>query len=111
MARAGLDRCGRWAAPALIVAANVPDFESVLTIGAAKPIYMLSHRGLSHTLLGVLIGSLILAAIVCMIDRWVSRSNDDTAGPARFPIAFGVVLAGALSHLLLDWFNTYGVQP
>jgi|GEM_PF-7106797 len=111
MARAGLDRYGRWAAPALMLAANLPDAESLLTIGATKPVYLLSHRGLSHTFLGALIGSAIFAGIVCIVDRKVSRAAGDNGKPASWPVAFGVILAGVLSHLLLDWFNTYGVQP
>lgn len=105
LARAGLGRGERWAAPLLVVAANAPDFESLIPAGSTAA-YLLNHRGFSHGILGVLVESIVLTAATFAIVKW--RKIETIAHPAHI---FSVALIGVLSHIALDWLNTYGVHP
>ena len=119
LSRAGLNRFGPWVAPTLMVAANLPDAEIPLLFGD-KLNYVIHHRGLSHSLLGLGIESVILTAVVFAITRlWPRRSTyvEETFAAnaakksAGIPVIFLVCAIGLLSHLALDWLNTYGVRP
>jgi len=105
LARAGLGQGKRWAAPLLVVAANAPDFESLIP-SASTAEYLLYHRGLSHSLVGVLVESLLLTLATLAIVKW--RKLPDAAPPAH---VFAVAFTGVLSHIFLDWLNTYGIHP
>jgi inner membrane protein len=104
LARAGGDRLGPLATPALVVAANFPDIDVVGAIGGGKPWYLCNHRGLTHALVGLAVEAVVLAAIFYAVGRWRGQA-------VRFR---GLLLAaglGLLSHLALDGLNTYGIRP
>ncbi|MBI3846706.1 MAG: metal-dependent hydrolase [Planctomycetes bacterium] len=104
LARAGLDRYGRWALPTLVVAANLPDAEAAWNVWDGKAGYLVHHRGMSHGVIGLAVGTIVLAAIVWILCR---RSRE----PASFRRAVLVSGIGVASHFALDWLNTYGVRP
>lgn len=98
-----------------IVAAEFPDSDliysgSVLKMG--KLGYLLHHRGHTHTI----VWALVSAVMLWFVARWwvarrlpaESRAWFRDTG-ARALLAVAVV--GTLSHLLLDWTNSYGVHP
>jgi inner membrane protein len=103
LGRAGLDRAGRWALPTLAVAANLPDVEGAWQVWGGKAGYLAHHRGLTHSVVGMAIGTLALASIV-----WLWRRRRE---PARFATIALVTAIGVASHFALDWLNTYGVRP
>jgi inner membrane protein len=108
LARAGLDRFGPWAAPVLVAASNLPDVDSVLRHPwSDKVAYLNSHRGLSHTLSGAGVAALALTLAVWLAGRALRKSLHE---PPRFFPVLMLSLVGVLSHLLLDWMNTYGVR-
>ncbi len=109
LARAGFDRFGPWATPVLLVAANLPDAEVPLLFGD-KAMYLAYHRGVSHSFLGFVLEALVVSLVVCGI-AWVRRKREPESPPPKFLAVMFVALVGLLSHLLLDFLNTYGVRP
>lgn len=103
-----------------IVAAEFPDSDlvysgPVLDMGTLG--YLLHHRGHTHTLVWAVVGALMLWGAACW---WVARGRQEgegvlhtqASGAAAWRRALLVVaLVGTLSHILLDWTNSYGVHP
>ncbi len=103
-------RWGPWVAPVAIVSANLPDFETFFTPRADKADYLIHHRGWGHSFLGVAGETLLLATVVWAMGRWLGHRFAEGERPT-FWRAMAVIAPCALSHLLLDWWNTYGVRP
>jgi len=88
-----------------IVAANLPDADLVYTRITAPPVgYLLHHRGHTHTLAGIAVLGVAIAAVCALpairasVGAWRNR--------------FWLLIALALvSHLVLDFWNSYGVHP
>lgn len=97
------------AALSSMVAANLPDADLFYTgVGGDRLAYMLHHRGYTHTVVVALLGALLVWGAVSLLLRWrigAPPSRKD----ARWLCALLVV--SALSHLVLDWTNSYGVHP
>jgi inner membrane protein len=109
LARAGLDRFGPWTTPTLIVAANLPDIDSLFYFPwVNKPKYLVEHRGLSHSLVGLAIEAVVLALVVWLVGKAMRKSLHE---PPRLLPALLLSVIGVISHLLLDWLNTYGIRP
>jgi inner membrane protein len=108
MARAGLAKNRPWAVALLAVSANGPDLDSLIP-PASTAQYLLHHRGISHSLPGLVMEALFLGAVWF---AWLRRRpSSKVSPPPRFLEMFGLALAGTVSHLALDWLNTYGVRP
>jgi len=102
-------RFGATAAIASMIAANLPDADLLYSgIGGDRLRYMLHHRGYTHTVVAAVLGAVLLWALVVLLLRWLGK-----AWPARDDARWLAVLflAGTLSHLVLDWTNSYGVHP
>jgi inner membrane protein len=114
--RAGRDpasgfRTAAWLGGA--VAANLPDADLLYTaLAGDKLLYLLHHRGHTHTLPAALVGAgLTWAAAVAIWRWWASRRGDTppAAGDRRWLL--GLLAVAVFSHLALDWTNDYGVHP
>lgn len=71
--------------------------------------YLKYHRGITHSLLGVTVLGILLAAAVYYLGR---RARAKKTGPpvdARWLLVCS--LLATTSHLLLDFTNAYGVRP
>ena len=102
-------RFGTIAAVSSIVAANLPDADLFYSgLGSDRLRYMLHHRGHTHTVVGAILGAVLLWAFVTRLWRWFGRKWPSRAD-ARWLLV--LLLAGTLSHLALDWTNSYGVHP
>ena len=102
-------RYGATAAIASMIAANLPDADLFYSgIGGDRLRYMLHHRGYTHTVVVAVLGAVLFWAVVALFLRWRGK-----AWPARDDARWllGLFLVGMLSHLLLDWTNSYGVHP
>jgi inner membrane protein len=77
----------------MVVAANLPDADIISWAGGSLT-YIEYHRGIAHSLL-----ALPLMALIPML-LFRSRSWQ----------SYAACLVGVLSHLLLDWTNTYGIR-
>jgi inner membrane protein len=91
-------------------ASNFPDLDLVLTPLAPRPLgYLLQHRGHTHTLLGLLPQALLLLALVWLL--WPRARALLRASPTARAATIGVIAAGLLLHVGMDYLNVYGVHP
>ncbi len=99
LSRAGLNRWCPRATPILLLAVNAPDADIVTALWTALD-YLDSHRGITHSLAAAPVMAALAVAIVRI------------AGRKSFPWLRALLtgLVGVLSHLAMDWTNTYGVR-
>lgn len=97
------------AAASSLVAANLPDADLLYTgVGGDRLGYMLHHRGYTHTVLIAVLGAVLLWGAVSLDWRWRAGA---TMGRVDSRWLLGVLVASVLSHLVLDWTNSYGLHP
>ncbi len=109
VAKAGLERLSPGATALCIVAANAPDADVVTTIWG-RWVYLHHHRGITHSIVGVIVLALLLPLIFYGAERIVARIRGT---PARFKLK-GLMIASLVAtatHPLMDWTNNYGVRP
>ena len=108
LAETGLKRTTRYATVTLLIAANLPDID-VIAHFAGTDTSLYFRRGWSHGILALILLPLVLSALVGLWHRWGERQ---TAGTLPFRPGMIVALSylGVLSHLFLDWLNTYGIR-
>src|SRR5262249_5610630 len=100
---------GPTAAIASMVAANLPDADLFYTgIGGDRLRYMLHHRGYTHTVVVAVLGAILVWVVVMLLRRWHAGEWPGRRDARWLALLF---LAGTLSHLVLDWTNSYGVHP
>jgi inner membrane protein len=118
--RAGLNRKTAYATLAAVLAAEAADLDMLWSF--AGPVEELKHhRGITHTLIGAPLVAAVVVGAVWLLHRWrearrrrrggnpVQKSN---APPAvHWGWLYLTALIAALSHLLLDWTNNYGLRP
>jgi inner membrane protein len=126
--RAGLNRKTAYATVAAVLAAEAADID--IFWGLAGPVEELKHhRGITHTFLAAPVVAGAVVGLVWLFDRWRKRrraaalrkikaptlSADAPVVRAPQAIRWGwlylTALIAALSHLLLDWTNNYGLRP
>lgn len=103
-----------------IAAAEFPDADLVYSgpmVAMGKLGYLLHHRGHTHTV----VWALVSAVVMWWITRWWwqrglkgrERADASSAIVSRVGARalLMLALAGTLSHLLLDFTNSYGVHP
>jgi inner membrane protein len=88
-----------------ILAANLPDADLLYSSRISRPFgSLLHHRGFTHTVPGIVICALAAWSLILFLERRAGKH------PSRRLVGWAAGL-GATSHLILDWFNTYGVHP
>jgi inner membrane protein len=136
--RAGLNRKTAYATLAAVLAAEAADLDMLW--GFAGPVDELKHhRGITHTFWAVPVVAGVVVGAVWLLDRWREKRRQrkysagapsispalagDMGGieqfsrsnPASTPVHWGwlylTACIAALSHILLDWTNNYGVRP
>jgi len=135
--RAGFNRKTAYATLAAVLAAEAADLDVLW--GFAGPVEELKHhRGITHTFWAVPVVAGVVVGAVWLLDRWrKSRrrqsTRSDSFGGGSLPPFSSTVAGGkdgagsphpihwgwlyltafvaALSHLLLDWTNNYGLRP
>lgn len=94
---------GEWnrneATAAVTLGAVLPDADHVASLVGGSEWYVRFHRGLSHSLPGVVVSSLVVALLFARFGHWKDRKR-----------LFLLTLAGQLSHVALDLLNAYGTQ-
>jgi inner membrane protein len=92
-----------------MLAANLPDADLFYSgLGGDRLRYMLHHRGHTHTVLVAIVGAVLVWAVVTLLWRWREQAWPGRQD-ARWLLA--LLLTATLSHLVLDWTNSYGVHP
>jgi inner membrane protein len=106
VARAGLNTQTRLATATLAIAANLPDVD-VLVFATGIPSVAI-RRGRTH---GVLAQAVLPVAFAGLM-LWVGRLKTGGLRPAPANLSWLLVLSyiGVLSHVGLDYLNTYGVR-
>ena len=117
--RAGLNRKTAYATLAAVLAAEAADIDILWSF--AGPVEELKHhRGITHTFIAVPVVAAAAVSVVWLYDHWrrtrpsrkASAINQNAKAP---PLHCGwlylTALLSALSHLLLDWTNNYGLRP
>lgn len=108
ISHAGLNRKTRFATLTLIAAANLPDID-VVTWAESTAVYLRFHRGITHSLMGILVIGIAAGLAAYGLGRKAARSRVGVPVNGRWLVACGLV--GSASHLLLDFTNAYGVRP
>lgn len=113
LARAGLNRASALATVTVVLAAEAPDIDVVSEFGGA--IYAFSHhRGITHTFIGVpLIAGLVVFVVWAgwRLRRHFRPSAAAQNSQPRWGVLYSLACFAALSHILLDFTNSYGVRP
>ena len=106
LARTGFNRRAAYATAAMVIAAELPDIDTIFSLGG--PVTGLEHhRGITHTFLAVPFeAALVTAAFYALY-----RLRKTTKAPPNWLLLFAGTLLALLSHLLLDWTNNYGLRP
>ncbi|MGB6745900.1 MAG: metal-dependent hydrolase [Terracidiphilus sp.] len=126
LGRAGFNRKTAYATLAAVLAAEAADLDVLWWL--AGPVEELKrHRGITHTFVAVPVVAGVVVVAVWVLDWWLRRRK---AGPSTPSAAlrslrmtneseqrvhwgwlYLTAVVAALSHLLLDWTNNYGVRP
>jgi membrane-bound metal-dependent hydrolase YbcI (DUF457 family) len=86
------------AAAVVALSAVIPDADNVASLLGSE-MYLRIHRGLSHSVPGILTVSLVLALLFVRYGKWKDRRT-----------IFLLALLGQVSHVVLDLLNSYGTQ-
>jgi inner membrane protein len=113
--RAGFNRKTAYATLAAVLAAETADLDILWSL--AGPVEELKHhRGITHTFVAVPVVAGAVVGAVWLFDRWrrTRRAKaPEVSAPQKVQWAWLYLTAvvAALSHLLLDWTNNYGLRP
>jgi inner membrane protein len=108
-AKAGLDRLSPGATSASVIAANLPDADIIAGLGG-KWFLLQHHRGITHSILGVLVLPILLTGFYSLGDLLVARIRSVNPRVRFWPLLLVTFLMGA-THPVLDWTNNYGIRP
>ena len=110
LAKAGLERLSPLATTVCVLAANSPDSDIIVGLTTDRWNYLHHHRGITHSIVGVIALAIIVPTFVWLIERgWAKLRHRQTISRYR-----GLLLASAIAtatHPLMDWTNNYGVRP
>ncbi|MCC6990811.1 MAG: metal-dependent hydrolase, partial [Acidobacteria bacterium] len=108
MGHAGLKRRTPLALTTLVLAANAPDIDIVVTATETLAVYF--RRGWTHGPPAMLVLPLALTALVVAFDRFVRQRRPDPPLPVVPREVLLVAALGTWSHPLLDYMNSYGIR-
>ena len=109
LAQTALGRKLRYATPTLVIAANLPDADAI-TVFWGRTTALKHHRGITHSLAGIVGEAFILGGLAFLIERLSNRNSNKSQSLGFFQV-FLPILVALLTHPLLDWTNNYGVRP
>jgi inner membrane protein len=110
MARAGLNRKSALATATLVLGAEAADIDAVAEL-RGNVFGFAHHRGITHTFVGVPIIAAFVVLLVWLIWRVRARRRSPDDPPPRWGMLFLLACLAGLSHILLDFTNSYGVRP
>jgi inner membrane protein len=113
LGRSGFNRKTAYATLAMTLAAEAPDID--ILWGFRGPVAELQHhRGITHTLIAAPFMACATVLFIFLLDRLLARLGKKR-GAQQPPLRWGWLWCGALladlSHLLLDFTNSYGLRP
>ena len=108
-AKAGLERLSPGASTLCLLAANSPDSDIIVLAFGDRWAFLQHHRGITHSIVGVIALAVLVPLVVHFVDRLWSRFRKQ---PAKTKLK-GLMLASFIvtaTHPLLDWTNNYGIR-
>ena len=105
LAEAGLKKTTRFGSVALMIAANLPDVDVFSFVAETHPVAL--RRGWTHGVLAQAVLPVVLAGVFVLVDRTRPSVH---AHPVRPLAMLTLGYVGVLSHVAMDWLNTYGVR-
>lgn len=110
LGQAGLKRMTGLAVPTLIIGANLPDIDAVLSVLGTQSLAL--RRGVTHGPIALLILPLLLTAAMIAFERWQVRRRKRPRSrlPVRPVPLLILAYVGTLSHPALDYMNNYGIR-
>jgi inner membrane protein len=112
LGRAGFNRKTAYATLAAVLAAEAADLD--ILWGFAGPVEELKHhRGITHTFIAAPVVAAAVVGVVWLLDWFLRRRQREPQAlqKTRWGWLYLTALVAALSHLLLDWTNNYGLRP
>ncbi len=107
LAATQLGRRTRYAVPALVIGANLPDID-VLSYLVSSDFALGFRRGWTHGVLALAVLPALLAMIFLIRERL--RGDRGIDPPVAVGWLFGLCYLAALTHPFLDWLNVYGLR-
>jgi inner membrane protein len=108
-AKAGLEKLSPGATTLCVLAANLPDADLVFLI-FGRWVYLQQHRGVSHSIVGVIVLALALPLIFYVVDALLARVRK-RGRRVKLPGLLLASLVATATHPLMDWTNNYGIRP
>lgn len=109
LAKSGLERLSPFATAVCVIAANAPDAD-VITRFWGRWFSLEHHRGITHSIVGVIAIGFILPLLFYLGDKAVAKWKKREPR-VKLKGLLIVSLIATASHPLLDWTNNYGVRP
>jgi inner membrane protein len=110
LSRAGLNRKTALATATLTLAAEASDLD-IFGLFKGTVFYFGHHRGFTHSFLGLVPVSALVVGFVYLIWRLRGRKLKNPDMPPRWGLLFLYAYLAGLTHLLLDFTNSYGLRP
>jgi inner membrane protein len=110
LGRSGFNRKTTLATLTMTLAAEAPDID-IVSIVKGKVFYFAHHRGFTHSFLGLFLMSALVLALVYGFWRVSGRKLSNPDLPPRWGVLFLLAYFAGLTHILLDFTNSYGVRP
>lgn len=109
-AKAGLERLSPLATTVCMLAANSPDSDVVVGFVTDRWTYLHHHRGITHSIIGVIALAFIVPAIIWAGERIFARLRGNQPRTRYRGLLLASLIVTA-THPLMDWTNNYGVRP
>lgn len=93
----------------MVLAAEAPDLDVLLSFYGPVTAFA-HHRGFTHTFVGSPFVAAFAVGCVYLLHR-IARHRLEEVSPPRWKLLFLFAWIAAVSHILLDFTNNYGVRP
>jgi len=94
----------------MTLAAEAPDLDTLWSFKG--PVYAFAHhRGFTHSFLGLVLVAGLVSGFMYLVWRLRGRRTSLPNLPPRWGWLFLFAYMAGLSHILLDFTNSYGVRP
>lgn len=110
LGRSWFNRKTALATATMTLAAEAPDLD-IFALSKGRVFYFAHHRGFTHSFVGLILVSAAVVGFMYLIWRLRGRKVKDPNLPPRWGLLFLFAYIAGLSHLLLDFTNSYGIRP
>src|SRR4030095_3548945 len=108
-ARAGLGKLSPGATMLCVLAAMSPDLCALVLAFTDRWSYLQYHRGITHSVVGVISLAILFPLIFYAVDRLWSRFRKQSPKVNLKGLMLASFIVSA-THPLLDWTNNYGIR-